>query len=364
VLKKHVDGVLGKIIDVFAIVGLLAGTATTFSLATPLLTQALARVLGIEPTNTLTIIMLVINAIVFTVAVLIGMKAISTVAKTCVIVFIALLTIFFAFGPKVYIIETGVSAIGNVIQNFFKMATWMDPIGASSIGGSTFPQSWTIFYWAYWIAWFVATPFFIGKISEGRTIKQTVLGGLSCGILGTYTSFIVFGGFGLFQQVKGKVDIAGQVAGDPSKVILSIFDQLPTINVVNIFELPITNIALIILVVAMIAFYASTFDAITMVVAGYSVKNLKKDEEPNKRLRIFWAAIFLLLPIALIYANNTLPMLQMISIIAAFPLGLIMILIVYSFFKDMRKDYKAAMGKNKISVIDEVIIEVPEEAEV
>lgn len=329
VIKEHADKKLGKFIDVFAIVGLLAGTATTFSLATPLLAEAIGSVFNIEPNRTLTIGILVVIGAIFVVVVLKGMKAISYLATGCVIVFAVLIGFFLIFGPKVYMIETGITAIGTVINDFFKMATWMDPLRLSSTGGNGFPQDWTIFYWAYWISWFVATPFFIAKISEGRTIKQTILGGLSSGLLGTYTSFIVFGGFGLNLQTSGKVDLAGQLANGavPSKVILQIFEQIPA-----------TKVVLVVLILAMVAFYASTFDAITLIVAGYSEKNLDGDQEPRKGLRAFWASAFLLLPIALLFSESTLSMLQTISIIAALPLGCIMILIIYSFIKELKKD--------------------------
>lgn len=279
----------------------------------------------------LSIIILLIIGLVFSAAVLWGMKAISYLANICVFVFCLLLAIFILGGPKRYLIETGITAIGTVVQDFFHMATWMDPLRLSSTGGNGFPQDWTIFYWAYWIAWFVATPFFIARISEGRTIKQTVLGGLSCGLLGTWTSFITFGGFGLYQQANGILDVAGALAegSAPSDIILNIFLLLPG------KWLP--NLALIVLIIAMIAFYSSTFDAITLVVAGYSEKDVKRIEEPRKGLRIFWAMVFLLLPIALLFSESTLSMLQTIAIIAAFPLGLIMILIVYSFFKELRQ---------------------------
>lgn len=328
-LKGQTDKLPGRIIDIFAVVGLLAGTATTFSLATPLLAEAMARLLGIEVSPLLSIIILVIIGVTFMIAVLWGMKAIAHVATACVVVFIVLIGLFIVFGPKIYIIETGITAIGNVVQNFFRMATWMDPLRESGAGASGFPQDWTIFYWAYWIAWFVATPFFIARISEGRTIKQTILGGLTCGLLGTYTSFITFGGFGLYQQTHGIVDVAGQLAAGiaPSHVIIEIFEQLP-----------FADFALFVLIIAMILFYASTFDAITLVVAGYSEKDIKKAAEPRKSLRIFWSVVFLLLPIALLFSESTLSMLQTLSIIAAFPLGIIMILIVYSFLKDLKKD--------------------------
>ena len=186
----------GKIIDIFSVVGLLAGTATTFSLATPLLSKAIAEVFHIEYSNTISGLVLIFIAVVFTVAVLYGMKAISHLATACVILFFALLAIFLIFGPKIYIIESGISGIGNMLQNFLSMSTWTDPLRATGDGIQGFPQNWTIFYWAYWIAWFVATPFFIAKISKGRTIRQTILGALGFGMAGTFTSFITFGNFG------------------------------------------------------------------------------------------------------------------------------------------------------------------------
>ena len=103
-------------------------------------------------------------------------------------------------------------------------------------------------------------------------------------------------------------------------------------------QFPITDVVLLILILAMIAFYASTFDAITLVVAGYSEKNMETREEPRKKLRAFWALVFLLLPIALLFSDSTLSMLQTISIIAAFPLGIIMILVVVSFIKEIKQD--------------------------
>lgn len=334
-LGNKVDKAPGRFIDIFAIVGLLAGTATTFSTATPLLSEALAYILGIEVSTTLSIIVLLAIGLVFSAAVLWGMKAISHLADICVWIFCILLAIFILGGPKLYIIETGITAIGTVVQDFFRMATWMDPLRLSSTGGNGFPQDWTIFYWAYWIAWFVATPFFIARISEGRTVKQTVLGGLSCGLLGTWTSFIVFGNFGLYQQTHGTVAVAEMLAegGSPSDIILQIFMRLGT------DATPwLPKVAMVVLILAMIAFYSSTFDAITLVVAGYSEKDVNKMEEPRKGLRIFWALVFLLLPIALLFSETTLSLLQTVSIIAAFPLGIIMILIVSSFFKDLRKE--------------------------
>lgn len=324
VLGNKVDGFCGKLIDLTAIFALLAGTATTFSLATPLLSAALSKVFKIQNSTGLTILILLLIAFVYTLTVWFGMKGISKLASLCSYLFFALLFYFLILGGETtYILESGFSAIGNLVQNFVSMATWMDPLRETS-----FPQNWTIYYWAYWMVWCVATPFFIGRISKGRTVKNVVLGGYGWGLAGTFTSFIILGNYGMAQQLKHGVDISGFISdgGSYSEAILRIFDTLP-----------LPSLALLLLVVTMIAFYSTTFDALTMVISSYSYKKLPPDKEPDKRIRTFWAILFILFPIALIYAENSMYSLQSVAIIAAFPIGLIVLLIVISFFKDAKK---------------------------
>lgn len=327
ILGEKVDGAAGKMIDLIAVFALLAGTATTFSLATPLLSAALGKVLGLVPGTWLTIAVLLLIAVIYTLTVLFGIRGISRLASACSYLFFALLLYFLIFGREAaYILETGFSALGNMVQNFIVMSTWMDPLRETS-----FPQNWTIYYWAYWMVWCVATPFFIGSISRGRTIKNTVLGGYGWGLAGTFTSFIILGNYGMAQQLKHGVEVSGFIAagGEYSEAILRIFDTLP-----------LPKIALLLLVVTMIAFYSTTFDALTMVVSSYSYKKLPVDKEPDKKVRIFWAVMFILFPIALIFSENSMYSLQSVSIIAAFPIGFIILLIVVSLFKDMREYMK------------------------
>jgi len=323
-LGKKVDGVWGKVIDLIAIFALLAGTATTFSLATPLITAALGKVFGFSAGTSITIIVLLIIAAVYTMTVLFGMKGITKLADLCTYIFFVLLLYFLLLGGEAtYILETGFSALGNMVQNFIGMSTWMDPLRENY-----FPQNWTIYYWAYWMVWCVATPFFIGSISKGRTIKNVVLGGYGWGLAGTFTSFIILGNYGLAQQLKHGVDVSGCIAqtGDISQAILMVFDTLP-----------LPALGLILLCISMIAFYSTTFDALTMVISSYSYRRLESGKEPDKKVRGFWAIVFIILPIALIFAQNSMNQLQSVSMIAALPIGIIVIIIVASFFKDIKK---------------------------
>ena len=320
-LGKRVDGWSGKIIDFIAVIALLAGTATTFSLATPLLSMAISRVTGIPQSVTLTIFILVAICCIYTFCVYLGMKGVQLAASCCVYLFFMLLAyVFFLGGESRYIIETGLSSIGNLVQNFIGLATWTDALRTTS-----FPQNWTIFYWSYWIVWCVATPFFIGSISRGRTVRQVVLGGYSFGLAGTFTSFIILGNYGMGLQMHGRLDLLSVYAetGDLYAAIVSVLEQLP-----------LPGLVLILLVLCMVTFYSTSFDSITLVAAAYSYKELRPDEEPNRNIKLFWSIMLILLPIALIFSENSMANLQTVSIIAAFPLGIIIILILGSFFKD------------------------------
>lgn len=322
-LGKRVDGWAGRLIDLIAVFALLAGTATTFSLATPLLAMAISRVTGIASTTTLTIMILVVVCCIYTCSVYFGMKGIMRSAACCTYLFFTLLAyVFFFGGESQFIIEAGITSLGNLVQNFIGLSTWTDSLRTSS-----FPQTWTIFYWAYWMVWCVAAPFFIGAISKGRTIRQTVLGGYIFGLAGTFTSFIILGNYGLGLQLHGRLDILTPYleSGDLYTSIITLLEQLP-----------LSSFVLILLVLCMVTFYSTSFDSITLVAASYSYKELGYGTDPDKRVKLFWAIFLILLPIALIFSENSMANLQTVSIIAAFPIGIIIILIIASFFKDAR----------------------------
>ena len=323
-LGKHTDGPAGRLIDLIAVFALLAGTATTFSLATPLMSQIAADLTGIPNSKWITISILIITCVVYTFSVVRGMHGIMKLAASCVYLFLALLAYVLLFGGETrYIIETGFSSIGNLVQNFIGLSTYTDPLRTTS-----FPQNWTIFYWAYWMVWCVASPFFIGSISRGRTIKQTILGGYVFGLGGTFTSFIILGNYSLGLQMFGKLDILGTytASGDLYTTITAILRTLP-----------LAPLVLVLLGLTMIAFYATSFDAIALVASSYSYRELPEQAEPQTGIKVFWSILLILLPIALVFSDSSMANLQTVSIIAAFPIAIIILLIVLAFFKDAKK---------------------------
>ena len=291
ILGDRTDRWQGKVIDVLAVIALIAGTATTFSVATPLLSLALTTLFGIPGSKFMTIAILAVICLVYTIAVMKGIRGVSWLANACMALFGALLFyVLFFGGQPVYIIETGFAALGNMMQNFIYMSTWTDALRTTN-----FPQNWTIFFWAYWMVWAVASPFFMGSISRGRTVKQVILGTYIFGVASTLISFIILGNYGLGLQMHGTLDVLGffEESGDLYATVIEVIRTLPLYRVV-----------LIVLVLSMIAFYATSFDSITLVASQYSYKELAEGQEAGKRMKLFWAILLIMLPIALISVSR------------------------------------------------------------
>ena len=332
--EKNAHGFLGRVIDLFALFALLAGTATTFSVATPLMAGILQKLFHIPISRTvITIIILLITCAVYTYAVLHGFKGISFLAKLCIWLFFGLLLVVLIIGGQGrYIIENGVQSLGKMFQHFIELSTYADPGRTNN-----FPQDWTIYYWAYWMVWCIAAPFFIGNISRGRTVKQVIVGGYLFGVGSTIVSFIVLGNYGLGVQMSGAADFIAQyeASGDLYELILNIIDTMPA-----------STFILIVTMLCMIAFYATSFDSIAYTAACYSYKDLKEDEKPNKLITLLWCILLIVLPIALVFSESSMNNIQSVSIISAFPIGIIMIIMIASFIKDAKK-YMGEKGKKR-----------------
>jgi BCCT family betaine/carnitine transporter len=328
ILGKHTEGWAGRIIDLLAVFALLAGTATTFSVATPLMATIIGELFHVTVSRTvINAIILLVTCAVYTYSLLHGFKGISRLANICIYLFFGLLAVVLLFGGETrYIIETGLSSLGTMVQNFIGLSTFTDPLRTSN-----FPQNWTIYYWAYWMVWCVAAPFFIGSISRGRTVRQTILGGYGFGVGSTLISFIILGNYSMGMQVTGKADFIAQYLkdGDLYGMIVSMIKTMPCAPVI-----------MVIVLLTMVAFYATSFDSIALTASCYSYRKLEEGEQPHRGIQLMWCLLLIALPIALLFAESSMSNLQSVSIVAAFPIGVVILLITGSFLKDAKKYIK------------------------
>lgn len=299
--------------------------ATTFSVATPLMAEIIGELFHVAVSRTaINIVILLLTCAVYTYSLLHGFKGISLLANVCIYLFFGLIAyVLLAGGETRYIIETGLSSLGQMVQNFIGLSTFTDPLRTSN-----FPQTWTIYYWAYWMVWCVAAPFFIGSISRGRTVRQTILGGYAFGVGSTLVSFIVLGNYSMGMQMTGAADFIAQYneTGDLYAMIVSIIKTMPAAPVI-----------MVVVLLTMVAFYATSFDSIALTASCYSYHRLNDGEQPHKLIQLMWCILLIMLPIALLFAESSMSNLQSVSIVAAFPIAVVIILIALSFLKDARK---------------------------
>ena len=142
---------------------------------------------------------------------------------------------------------------------------------------------------------------------------------------------MILGNYGLGLQVSGGADFIAQYAayGDLYGLILSIINTMPA-----------SKIILVITILCMIAFYATSFDSIAYTAACYSYKRLGENEHPHKMIELLWCILLIVLPIALVFSESSMNNIQSVSIISAFPIGIIMIIMIWGFFKDIKKYLK------------------------
>ena len=172
------------------------------------------------------------------------------------------------------------------------------------------------------MVWCVATPFFIGSISKGRTIRNLIFGGYFWGLLGTYLSFFILSNLGISRQISGVINAVKLINNG---------DSYADVIVMIMKTLSHYQIGLILLILAMIGLYSTVFDSIT---------SLALAEEPSRLMRGFWAIVFVLLPLALILTGTSFTSIQSVAIIVAFPTGIVMLLIVVSFYMLILRDMK------------------------
>ena len=149
-------------------------------------------------------------------------------------------------------------------------------------------------------------------------------------------SFIVLGNYSMGLQMTGKADFLAMYSetGDSYGMIVNIIKTMPCAPLVMIITLA-----------AMIAFYATSFDSIALTASCYSYRTLREGEQPNKIIQLMWCILLILLPVALLFSESSMSNLQSVSIVAAFPIGIVIVMIAMSFLKDAKRHTEIQMKK-------------------
>ena len=326
--EKHSSGLVGRVIDIFFVIGLIASNAAVMGISVPIVAQALSTVFGIEPTLTLQLLYLAFSACIFTASVAMGLeKGAARLANANVVIAIAVIIYAFVVGPTNFIIKNFTNAVGTMLGNYFQMSLSTEPHTAS-----TFPQDWTIFY-ALWMASY--GPFmglFIARISKGRTIRQIVSMGVVFGMLGSWMIHGVFGGYTLYMQLHGGFDAAQYLVDNgPIKAVVAVLATLPLANIVLLAYCMFSTI-----------FLATSLDASAYTLAASCTRRLKMGENPSVAHRFFWAIVSAALPAALLFIGGIEPMKTFGNVSGALMI-LVIVPLVLSLFKMIKEEDPIAL---------------------
>jgi BCCT family betaine/carnitine transporter len=324
VIGDRADGGLGKLIDVLFIFGLIGGTGTSLGLGTPILSESISALTGIERSFAMDAFVIVIWTAIFATTVYLGMeRGIKRLADANVFLGFFLLTFVLVFGPTIFILDTFTNSLGLLATNFVRMSLSTDPVGQSG-----FPQTWTVFYWAWWIAYAPFMGLFVARISRGRTIREVVAANLIWGSLGCWLFFATFGNTALHDQLNGVVPVI--------EIMTEVSPQAAIVAVVQ--ALPLGTLILVLFLAMCFIYSATTLQASAYTIASVASKDLVAGEsEPRRWNRLFWALALGGTAVALMYLGGLEP-LQTAALIVAVPLIFVIILSVWSLLRWLEED--------------------------
>ena len=229
-----------------------------------------------------------------------------------------------------------------MISNIFTMSAYLEPFGGlNDFADTTFPQDWTVFYWAWWLAFAPTIGLFIARISRGRTVANMIIGALFFGSFGCAIFFMILGNYGLHLQLTGQVDVIS---------ILKSESQYAAIFAI-LGSLPMKWMVISLYTILAVVFLSTTFDSISYILA--SVVQKQVEDEPLRWNRLFWAGALSLMPITILFIDDGgLSSIQTLSIVAGLPLILISLLLCISIYRIGHYDI------NHQSHVDDTVIDV------
>ena len=221
-LGDRIHGWLGHGVDVFAVFGTLFGLATSLGLGAMQINAGLARLFDAPVSSSVQVMVIAVITAAATTSVVLGLDRGIRRLSEFNVALATLLLLFVAFmGPTWALLEAFPARLFDYVAALVPLSS-----GYQTIGSVDWQKGWTLFYWAWWIAWSPFVGMFIARISRGRTIREFVLGVLIVPTLISCLWFTVFGwsALTLDAQTPGLV---ATVQGDNAIGIYALLERLP-----------------------------------------------------------------------------------------------------------------------------------------
>ncbi|MGS2744119.1 BCCT family transporter [Halomonas sp. LS-001] len=316
-IGERIFGPIGHLFDILGVLGCVFGVATSLGLGVSQMAVGLERLVGVDPGLNTQLMLIAGISVISILSAVTGVRGgIRLISEMNIWVSLVVVGTFLIGGPTLWLIMAFGETLLDYVVNVIPMGLWY----AEEEQTAAWQQGWTIFYWAWWLAWAPFVGLFIARISKGRTLREFVLGVLFVPTMIIFIWLIIFGGNAMHQELNA-------VNGPGTAGI---------IELVNAWNLPsalfatadgiVNNDTFSWLLSAMMVFllmswFVTSSDSGTLVLT--TILSLGTDEPP-KRFRIFWGVVIGLVAAVLLIAGG-LTALQTALIAAALPLSFVII---------------------------------------
>ena len=315
-IGDKIYGKIGHSVDTIAVLGTVFGVATSLGFGVLQINSGLNYLFEIPVGITTQIILIALITAIATISVVLGLDGgIKRLSELNLYLAGFLLLFIFLAGPTFFLLNTLIQNIGSYLSNIVFMTFNQYSYDTTS----SWMSSWTLFYWAWWIAWAPFVGMFIARVSRGRTIREFVIGVLFVPVGFTFIWMTVFGNSALYSIMnEGFTLLSTAVSADVSTALFKFLEHFPFSSFVSVIA-----------IVLVVTFFVTSSDSGSLVVdtiaSGGRVNN------PVWQ-RIFWAVSQGVVAIALLLAGG-LQALQSASIIMALPFVFVMLIACWGMYK-------------------------------
>ena len=313
---------LGRAVDFVFIVALVAGAGTSLGLSTPMIAACVGALFGLPESLGLDIAIGMAAAALFAGSVYLGLdrgiKRLSDINAGIAIGFAAFVLLL---GPTAFALKLGTNSLGLTIQHFARLNTWTDPILESG-----FIENWSIFYWAWWLAYAPFIGIFATRISKGRTLREMIFAMVGFGTLGCALFYVALGNTAMWMDMQGLAPVQALVAEGAGDTAIAAF----------LGALPLQPLPLAAFVAMALIFVATTYDSASYTIAAVATRGLVAGANPARWHRVFWALALMALPATLMMMGG-LRAIQSMVLVASLPLLVIGVAITVALFRSLRE---------------------------
>ena len=324
-LKERINGKLGDLIDIMALLATLFGIITTLGFGASQLGAGLHQ-LGWISENSFSLQIVVITVVMS----LATFSAISGVGKGVKILSELNLTLAFCLlifvlvaGPTLYLLSAFSDNIGTYLSNLVQLSFKTYVYEKEHTGWFS---GWTILYWAWWCSWAPFVGLFIARISKGRTIREFIFGVLVIPSMFGILWFTVFGNTAIWLNDGEAAGTLGQMISSPETLLFKFLDYLPLSGVTGLVSLVVISL-----------FFITSADS-----GIYVLNNIASRDKGLVAPRwqaVMWGVLMSVVAIVLMQSGG-LANLQAMTLLVALPFAILMLLMCFSLWKGLNADKK------------------------